>query len=62
MSALETADVSPRESSAKLRVSNGNSSFDAIADTGSDHSALDKLWIACGEKVFSLRPKPYLDQ
>jgi hypothetical protein len=45
MSALETADVSPRESSAKLRVSIGNSSFDAIADTGSDHSALDKLTV-----------------
>jgi hypothetical protein len=32
MSALETVDVSPRESSDKLRVIIGKSSFDAIAD------------------------------
>jgi hypothetical protein len=40
---LETVDVSPRESRAKLRVNIGNSLFDAIADTGSDRSNLDKL-------------------
>jgi hypothetical protein len=45
MSALEIADVSPPESRAKLRVNICNLSFDAIADTGSDHSALEKLTV-----------------
>jgi hypothetical protein len=42
---LETVDVSPREFSAKVRVNIDNPSFDAIADIGSDHSALDKLTV-----------------
>jgi hypothetical protein len=59
MSALEIADVSPRESRAKLRVNICNLSFDAIADIGSDHSALEKnsLWIACAKKAYSWRLK-----